>query len=113
MKEERKLKFTFIILDRNIESKFIKFLKKNGYGDYFLFYAKGSASSALLDYLGIGESEKEVLVFPSNEAKAIKLLESIEKSEYIKHVIAFRSPIKGISSKKSLDYFLKEAISDE
>lgn len=113
MKEDKKLKFTFIILDRNIENKFVKFLKKNGYGDYFLFYAKGSANSALLDYLGIGESEKEVMVFPLSETKAIKLLECIGNSEYLKHVIAFRSPIKGISSKKSLDYFLKEVATNE
>ena len=73
MKGNRKLKFNFIILDRNIENKFMKFLKKNGYDKYFLFYAKGSANSALLEYLGIGESEKEVIVIPSNESDSIKL----------------------------------------
>ena len=113
MKGNKKLKFNFIILDRNIENKFMKFLKKNGYDKYFLFYAKGSANSALLEYLGIGESEKEVIVIPSNESDAIKLFDIISNSEYIKQVIAFRSPIKGISSKKSLDYFLKEVVSDE
>ena len=113
MKENQKLKFTFIILDRNIENKFIKFLSKNGYSDYFLFYARGSANSAILDCLGIGETEKEVIVIPSNEKKAIKLFEDISKSEYLKHIIAFRMPIKGISSKKSLDYFLKEVVTNE
>ena len=113
MKQNRKLKFNFIIIDRNYESKFIKFLKKQGFEKYFLFYAKGSATSAILDYLGIGESEKVVFVYPSNEKDALLLFETIKNSEYFKHILAFRTPVKGISSKKSLDYFLKEVISNE
>lgn len=111
--KDKKLKFTFVIIDRKYENKFIKFLKNHGFEKYFLFFAKGSASSDILDYLGIGETEKVILVYPSNESDAKKLFEVIETSEYLKHAIAFRSPIKGISSKKSLDYFLKEVISNE
>ena len=108
MKEKPKLKATFIILKREYEHKFIKFLKKQGFEKYFLFYAKGSASSTILEYLGIGETENVILVYPSNENDAKKLFEIISSSEYLKQTIAFRCPIKGISSKKSLDYFLKE-----
>lgn len=111
--EQKKLKITLAIVNRNIEKKFIKYLFKNGYKDYFSFYGKGSASSALLDYLGIGETENTILVIPSNEKESIRLLEVIKTSEYLKNVIAFRIPIKGISSKKSLDYFLKEVIVHE
>ncbi len=109
----KKLKFNFIITDRSLESKLIKFLKKQGYDKYFLFYGKGSASSVLLDYLGIGETEKVVLVYPGNEDDSKKVMELIKHSEYLKQTIVFRVPIKGISSKKSLDYFLKEVASDE
>ena len=113
MKVEKKLKLNFIIIDRNYENKITKFLKKNGFDKYFLFYGKGSASSDILDYLGIGESEKVVLVYPSNESDATMLFKIIENSEYLKHVLAFRCPVKGISSKKSLDYFLKEVVMHE
>lgn len=113
MKVEKKLKLNFIIMDRNIETKFIKFLKKHGFEKYFLFYAKGSATSDILDYLGIGEVEKEIIVYPSNENDSKKLLSIIKDSEYIKYCLAFSSPVKGISSKKSLDYFLKEVVSHE
>lgn len=108
MKVNKKLKLNFIIIERAQQSKFIKFLNKHGFEKYFLFYAKGSASSDILDYLGIGESEREVLVYPSNESDAQKLFDLIKNSEYLKHLLAFRIPVKGISSKKSLDYFLKE-----
>ena len=110
---KQKLKLTFMIVNRNCESKFIKYLSKNGYKDYFSFYGKGSANSALLDYLGIGETENIILVIPSNEKDAIRLLDVIKVSEFLKNVIAFRMPIKGISSKKSLDYFLREVMVHE
>ena len=110
---EKKLKFSFIISDRQYEGNLIKFLKKKGFEKYFLFYGKGSASSAILEYLGIGESEKVIFVYPSNEKDALQLATIIKESEYLKHVILFRSAIKGISNKKSLDYFLKEVSSNE
>ena len=113
MKVDRKLKLNFIIMNRTIEVKFIKFIKKHGFEKYFLFYAKGSATSDILDYLGIGEVEKEILVYPSNETDSKKLLSIINQSEYLKHCLAFSTPVKGISSKKSLDYFLKEVVSHE
>ena len=113
MKVEKKLKFNFVIIDRTIETKFTKFLSKYGYDKYFMFFAKGSASSDILDYLGIAESEKIILVYPTNEKDSSKLFEIIENSEYLKHSLAFKCPIKGISSKKSLDYFLKGVISHE
>lgn len=113
MKVEKKLKLNFVIMDRAFEGKITKFLKKKGFNKYFMFFAKGSASSDILDYLGIGESEKVIYVYPSNEKDAEKLFEIIKDSEYGKHCLAFRCPVKGISSKKSLDYFLKGVISHE
>ena len=113
MKVNKKLKLNFLILDRDHESKIIKFLKKHGFDKYFLFYGMGSATSDILDYLGIGESEKVVFVYPSNEKDSDKLFELIKTSEYLKHCLVFKCPVKGISSKKSLDYFLKEVIVNE
>ena len=113
MEEKKKLKFTFMIVNRNHEKKFLKFINKQGYEEYFLFYGKGSASSAILDYLGIGETENTILVIPSNEKDAYKLLDIVSNSEFLKYVMAFVVPIKGISSKKSLDYLLKEVVVHE
>ena len=113
MEEKKKLKFNFMIVNRNVDKKFIKYIAKFGFKEYFLFYGTGSASSAILDYLGIGETENAILVIPASEKSSEKLFKVIGESEYIKDVIAFRVPIKGISSKKSLDYLLKEVVSYE
>ena len=108
MKENKKLKLTFLITERSLGNKINKSLKEKGFDKYFLFYAKGSASSTVLEYLGIGESEKEVIIYPSNENDSLKIMECIKNSEYIKNTIIFRVPVSGISSLKSLEYFLKE-----
>ena len=113
MKVEKKLKLNFIIIDRAFENKVTKFLKKHGFDKYFMFFAKGSATSEILDCLGISENEKVVYVYPSNEKDANKLFQIVRDSEYLKHCLVFRCPVKGISSKKSLDYFLKGVIGHE
>lgn len=110
---EKKLKFTFLITERNLGNKINKFLKENGFDKYFLFYAKGSASSTVLEYLGIGETEKEVIIYPSNEKDALSIMNLIKESDFIKDTMVFRIPVSGISSLKSLEYFLKGVSEDE
>ena len=110
MKVEKKLKFTFLITDRSLSSKIAKGLKKLDIERSFTFYGKGSAPSAILDYLGIGESEKSVLVYPTSEDDSSKIIEYIKNSEFLKRTIVFVVPVQGISSNKSLKYFLKEEV---
>ena len=111
--EKKKLKLTFLITERSQGNKINKFLKERGFDKYFLFYAKGSATSNILDYLGIGETEKEVIVYPSSENDALKIMSYIKESEFLKDTIVFRVPVSGISSLKSLEYFLKEVSENE
>lgn len=113
MKVKKKLKFTFLIVNRDASNKVVNYLSYAGFRDCFSFYGKGSASVAILDYLGIGETENNVIVYPSNEEEALLLMESIRNSEYLKDIIAFRVPVKGISSMNALNYFLREGDSNE
>lgn len=108
MKLDKKLKITFLITERAIGGKITDYLKSKGIEDYFLFYGKGSASTAILDYLGIGESERDVILYPSSEENAVAIIENIKDSEYLKNTIIFRIPVKGISSISALNHFLKE-----
>lgn len=113
MKVKKKLKFTFLIVKRDVSNKVISYLSDAGFKDCFSFYGKGSASVAILDYLGIGETENNVIIYPSNEEEAMVLMESVRNSEYLKDIIAFRVPVKGISSMNALNYFLREENSNE
>lgn len=113
MKVNKKLKFTILITERDIVNKVTKYLKNVGADRYFLMYAMGSASSSILDYLGIGETKKSVLVYPCSEEDSTKIIEAIKISEFLKNTIAFSVPVKGISSLDNLKYFLKEETNNE
>ena len=113
MRVDKKLKFTILITQRALAAKVIDYLKRKGLEDYFSFYGKGSASIAILDYLGIGEIEKSILVYPSNEVNSNLIMDSIKNSEYFKNTIAFRVPVKGISNLNILNHLLKEGKGNE
>lgn len=113
MNEKRKLKFTFLITNRSNGDKIVKYLSDIGFDKCFSFFGKGSASSNILDYLGIGETEKEILVYPSDVDGSNKIFEGIKNSEFIKNTIVFRVPVKGISSMKGLNYFIEEELVNE
>lgn len=113
MKVDKKLKLTILISERSNNDKIIKYLNNIGADKCFLMYATGSANSNILDYLGIGETKKSVLLYPSSEEESLKILEAIKISEFLKNTIAFSVPIKGISGLDNLKYFLKEEINNE
>ena len=110
MKIKKKLKFTFLITNREVSPKIIEFLKNKGIENYFSFYGKGSASTAILDYLGIGESKTDIIIYPCNEHDSSTIMDSIKNSEYLKNSIAFTVPVKGISNMNILNNLLKEEI---
>lgn len=113
MNVKKKLKLTFMLVKRDMLGKITDFLSNAGYKDYFSVYGKGSASLAILDYLGIGETENAILIYPSNEEDACSIMECVRNSEYLKYIIAFRVPVKGISSMTALEHFLKEGVKHE
>ena len=108
MKVKKKLKLTFLITNRGVGTKLTDYLRDKGIEHYFSFYGKGSANKAILDYLGIGETEKDIIVYPSSDEDSSLILDSIKNSEYLKNTIAFNVPVKGISSIDVLSVFLKE-----
>lgn len=108
MKVQKKLKFTFLITNKEYGPKLVEYLKNKGIENYISFYGKGSANAAILEYLGIGERENDVLIYPSNSTDANLILEYIKENEYLlKNTIAFIVPVKGISSMNILNHLLK------
>ncbi len=107
MKVQKKLKFTFLITNKEYGTKIVEYLKNKGIENYISFYGKGSASASILEYLGIGERENDILIYPSNSTDANLILEYIKESEYLKNTIAFIVPVKGISNMNVLNHLLK------
>ena len=62
-----------------------------------------------MDYLGIGETENNIIIIPSGEKEASAIIETGKNSEYLKYIIAFVVPVKAISNLEALNYFLRES----
>lgn len=68
---------------------------------HFLCFGLGTASSEILDYLGVGESQKDVVLTLTPQTKIPALLALVSEKMKLKkpgHGIAFTLPISGISS---------------
>ena len=58
------------ITDRNRKKKFEEFYKKNEHMVFFKTLGRGTANSEMLDYFGLEESEKVVILRNVEETKA-------------------------------------------
>lgn len=56
------MKILFVICDRNITSKILKFLNDSHVFYHLSCYAKGTANSEILAYFGLAETEKEMII---------------------------------------------------
>ncbi len=75
----KKLKLLVTIVNQNQADFFINLLKKNECGVQVQFHGHGTASSQISDLMGIGETDKEVLIGVVKEEKLPEILEQIEQ----------------------------------
>ena len=62
IKEVKPLKLMFTIIDRGKGKKLLSYYKSQNINYTILCFGKGTASSDILDYLGLNESEKDVFI---------------------------------------------------
>lgn len=101
------LVFMITIVNRGYGEKFAKVFAAEGITCNFLSLAKGTASSKILDYLGIGETLKEVLFSTMTLEHSKVLLEKISKETDINKPgegIAFTIPISSVCGMASAKY---------
>ncbi len=75
----KKLKLLVTIVNQNQADFFINLLKKNECGVQVQFHGHGTASSQISDLMGIGETDKEVLIGVVKEEKLPEIFEQIEQ----------------------------------
>lgn len=98
------MKLMVTIVDRGKRDQVIKVLDHEQLHFHYQMFGLGTASSEILDYLGIGESKKDIIfsIAPSfkTERAAQKLSYELQL-EKPGHGILFTIPLSGISSKVS------------
>lgn len=94
------IKLLVTIVDRGQGNKVVKLNEKEHLYVQFVCLGHGTASSEILDYLGLGETEKDVVVSLVPEAKAPGMLTTIRDKMQLNipgKGIAFTVPLSGIS----------------
>lgn len=87
------------IVDRGMGEKVASMFAAEGVTFQLLSYATGTATTKLLDYLGLGETEKDLLLSTMPRKKSEVLLERLERDFSLSktgHGIAFSLPIGSI-----------------
>lgn len=91
MEVKLKLHMLFIIVDRKKGSKITDLLDDKGLHFHLIFLGRGTANSDVLEYLGLGESEKDIIVSLIKE----ELVEDV--FEILKHDFKLENPAYGVA----------------
>lgn len=97
------------VTDRNFTKKFTSFYSEHGLNVSAITVGSGTAASEILDYLGLGGSEKSVLFHVIAEEKwnvVKKALQTKIKIDMPGTGIVFLIPLSSIGGKKALRYLL-------
>lgn len=104
-----KLYLTTTIVDRKNGSKYAKLYKDNGLAVTFMTLGAGTASSDVLDYLGLESTEKTVIFTVQEEEGWLALKKELRQKLQIDAPgggIAFIVPLSSIGGKKALQFLL-------
>ncbi len=99
------------VVDRKIAKKYLSLYKENGQNVLFLAFGSGTASSEILDYLGLEHAEKTVvfsIVEEETWAKTKRDLEKKLKIDVPGSGIAFITPLSSIGGRKALEFLIEK-----
>lgn len=99
------LKIMFIIIDRNKTEKLLLKLSEVGVNFQHVFRAEGTAKSDILDYLGVGHSEKSVILCSLTKNTVLKVKDILTRDfDILKkgNGIAFTIPITSVGGPATL-----------
>lgn len=95
------------IIDRNKGKKYLNLYKEESIQVMFITLGKGTASGAVLDYLGLEATEKAVIFTVLEESKWAETKKDLRKKLQIDapgEGIAFIVPLSSIGGKKTLQF---------
>ena len=94
------IKLMITIVDRGKRDKVIKIYNEEHIDFHFLCFGLGTASSELLDYLGIGETKKDVILSLVPDIKVDEMQKTLAKKLSLTSAgkgIVFTLPLSGLS----------------
>ena len=98
---------TTTIVDRKIAKKYYDLYQENNKQVMFVSYGVGTASSEIMDYLGLEHTEKTVMFFVSSQEEWLDIKKQLERKLHIDAPgsgIAFTVSLSSIGGMKALQY---------
>ncbi|MDD2569244.1 MAG: hypothetical protein PHQ49_06325 [Clostridia bacterium] len=102
-----RIKLLITLTDRGKGAKIVEKYKANNVHFNLICLAHGTANSDILDYLGLGESDKDLIITVIKESKVFQILEFLKTDIKLKepgHGVAFTIPIDSVGGPKTLAY---------
>lgn len=103
----KRVKLLVTIVDRGKGKKIVELCKREFTTFHLALMGRGTAKSDILDYLGIGETEKDIVlsvVLEERLPRVLKLLEEEMDFDQPGHGIAFTIPISSVGGPITLQY---------
>lgn len=99
------LSLVVTIVNRGYGKKIVALLNQRGVTFNYIFLGRGTATSEISDYLGLGEGERDVVLSSVNKEQAEILLDMLMREMALKEKgngIAFALPIDGVGGPSTL-----------
>ncbi len=109
--EIKKIKLLFIIVDRGQAIKYLRENEKHDVTTQMVLLGHGTASIAL-DYLGLGDIKKDVILSIIKAEKSEEIMASIEKKIKQAKGIAFTVPISSMIGLSIYKFITKSPIAE-
>lgn len=116
MKKPEQMALIMSIVERGSGGKLVKLYKKNQVFTHIRFEGQGTATSEILDILGLGGSEKDILLSVTTRTAARILLERLDdelRGEAPGRGIAFAMPLTAVSNLMAAYIGLKTKLDSE
>lgn len=107
----KKVSLIVAIVNRHQGEKVSKLLNTENFSFNYIFLGRGTASSELLNYLGIGETEKDIVLSSAPTEKVPALLEKLQHELQLEKAgsgVAFTIPVSSVGGSKTLSLLTGE-----
>lgn len=105
--EAKKIKLMITIVDRGKGEKLTEMFRENCSMYNIISLGKGTAKSEILDYLGLGQTEKDIVLSVVPEERVHSIMNSLREKMHLKEPgngVAFTIPIGSVDSAIALEY---------
>lgn len=107
IKEQKSLEVIITIVDRGKGNRVTELFNEQGFYNNIVCLGRGTATSEILDYLGLGETEKDVVISTVLQGRDKELLGILERELNLNkpgNGIAFTLSIKSVGGQATLQF---------